>query len=70
QVRVEVQDVGGHPLPGLTLADCGTIIGDDLSRPVCWGDPAALAARVGQPVRLHFEMKDADLFSIQFRPGS
>ena len=70
QVRVEAQDVGGHPLPGLTLADCGTIIGDDLSRPVCWGDPAALAARVGQPVRLHFEMKDADLFSIQFRPGS
>ena len=29
---------------------------------------AAFASLAGQPIRLHFIMKDADLYSMQFQP--
>ena len=65
-IRVEVQSPDGKPVPGHALADCQEIIGDQIERVVSWkgGDLAKLA---GQPVRLRFHMKDADLYSIRFR---
>ena len=66
-VRVEIQDADGRPLPGLALADCHEVYGDDLGRPVAWrGDPD-LGALVGKSVRLRFEVRDADLYSYRFR---
>jgi hypothetical protein len=66
-VRVEVQDADGKPLPGFALADCPEVFGDDLARPVSWAGGGDLAALAGTPVRLRFELKDADLYSLQFR---
>jgi hypothetical protein len=65
RTRVEVQDPGGRPLPGLTLDDCSPITGDQIEQEVSWkaGDLAALA---GKPVRLRFVLEDADLFSMRF----
>lgn len=65
-VKVEVQDADGAPLPGYTLADCEELIGDELERQVAWkgGDLAPLA---GKPLRLHFVLKDADIYALQFR---
>lgn len=67
-VRVEVQDAAQVPLPGFTLADAREQIGDDIQRAVHWQKGSDLSPLAGQPVRLRFVMKDADLYSLQFRP--
>jgi hypothetical protein len=66
-LRVEVQDVDGQPLPGLTLADCDEVYGDSIDRPIRWTEPEALETRAGEPVRLRFVLKDADLYAFRFR---
>ncbi len=65
-IRVEAQDADGRPVPGFALHDMAPWFGDALDAAVAWkngGDISALAAR---PVRLRFEMKDADLFALRF----
>jgi len=66
QMRVELQDSDGKALPGFALEDCEPIYGDHIARLVKWKNAAGLGAHAGQPVRLRFEMSDADLFSIRF----
>lgn len=66
-VRVELQDAEGQPLPGYALAECTEIIGDQIDRVVDWRGNSNVGALVGQPVRLRFVMKDADLYSLRFR---
>jgi hypothetical protein len=65
-VRVELQDVDGHPLPGYTLEENEELYGDELERPVSWNG-TSLAAMAGQPVRLRFVLRDADVYSLRFR---
>ena len=64
-IRVEIQTPDGKPIPGFSLDDCPEIFGDELARTVSWGD-ADLGKLSGQPVRLRFALRDADLFSFQF----
>ncbi|MBN1347397.1 MAG: hypothetical protein JXQ73_32205 [Phycisphaerae bacterium] len=66
-IRVEIQDAAGKPIPGYALADAIEIIGDEIERVVAWKGGADLGKLAGNPVRLRFVMKDADLFSIRFR---
>ena len=66
-VRIEIQTVDGQPIPGFTLAECHEVYGDDLERAVAWKGNGDLGALAGKPVRLRFEIKDADLFSYRFR---
>jgi hypothetical protein len=51
----------------LALADCPEIFGDSVVRNVEWNGEADLSALSGKPVRVLFELHDADLFSFQFR---
>ncbi len=67
-VKVELQDADGNPLPGFALADAREQIGDEIERVVRWNPNADLSKLSGQPVRLRFVMKDADVYSIRFRP--
>ena len=67
--RVEIQDADGKPLPGYALEDCPEIYGDEIERVVAWKGGADLSQLAGQPVRLRFVMKDADLYSLRFRHG-
>ena len=60
-------DASGKPMPGLAASDCPEIIGDQIERVVRWKAGSGLRKLAGEPVRLRFVMKDADLFSIQFR---
>ncbi len=69
-VRFEIQDAGGQPLPGFALADCREQIGNEIERLVTWNSGAKLSDIAGQPVRLRIVLKDADLFSLQFRPAT
>ena len=66
-VRVEVQDAEGHPLDGLALNDCVKLDGNEIEQRVTWKTGATPERYAGQPVRLRFVLKHADLFSLQFK---
>jgi hypothetical protein len=66
-VWVELQDADGKAISGYAREDCDEIIGDEIERVVKWKGNADLSALAGQPVRLRFVMKDADLYSLRFR---
>ena len=68
-LRVELQTFQGEPIPGFTVGDCPEIIGDEIERVVCWKGGPDVSALSGQPVRLRFVMRDADLYSLQFTTG-
>lgn len=66
QIRIELQDASGKSLPGLTLDDCEPIWGDHVARTVKWKSGSDVSAHAGKPVRLRFEISDADLYSLRF----
>ena len=71
-VRIELQTAAGQPIPGFALADSVPFVGDAIEQPLAWRREKAeptrdLASLAGQPVRLRFQLVDADLYSIQFR---
>lgn len=68
-LRVEIQTADGKPVEGYTLADCPEIIGDRIEHTVNWKSGSDLGKLAGQPIRLRFELKDADLYSLQFGEG-
>jgi hypothetical protein len=66
-VRVEIQNANGAPLPGYTLADAHELYGDSLNLAAAWKDrDTDVGTLAGQPVRLRFVVRDADVFSYQF----
>ena len=65
-MRVEVQDTQGKPIPGFMLDDCHLQYGDQLDRIVSWKSGTDVSKLEGKPVRLRFELKDADLYSFRF----
>jgi hypothetical protein len=67
EIRVEIQDPAGKPVPGFTLADAVTFSGDEIAHTVCWKGGGDLAKLTAKPVRLHFALKNADLFAIRFQ---
>lgn len=66
-VWVELQSATGEAIKGFTLDQCDEIIGDEIERVVTWSGSGDVAALAGTPVKLRFKMKDADVYSIQFR---
>lgn len=65
-IRVELQDADGKPISGFSAADCHELIGNEIERAVSWQSGSNLGKLAGQPVRLRFEMKDADLYALRF----
>ena len=65
-VRIEIQGADGTPIPGFALADPPEIFGDALDQVVPWKDNRTLAELSGKPVRLRFEIKDANLYAFRF----
>ncbi|MBI1903275.1 MAG: hypothetical protein HYS13_19410, partial [Planctomycetia bacterium] len=66
-VRVEIQDENGAALAGFSLSDCEELIGNEIERAVRWKAGSDVSSLAGKPVRLRFSLKDADVFSFQFR---
>ncbi len=66
-IRVEIQDENGTPRKGYALGSCPPIYGDSIEEVVAWQGGSDLSALAGKPIRLRFELKDADLYSIRFR---
>lgn len=65
-VRVELQDAAGRPLSGFAGSDAPVLIGDEISRVYGWTGGTDLSRLRGQPVRVRFVLKDADLYSYRF----
>ena len=65
-LRVELQDPAGKPIPGFMLADADELFGDSIDQKAAWKNSTDVGRLAGQDVRLHFVLRDGDLFSIQF----
>jgi hypothetical protein len=67
ELRVELLDAQGRPIPGHTARDCQAMIGDSTHATVHWYGRSDLSA-LPQPLRLRFLLRDAQVFSIRFEP--
>ncbi|MBM3873617.1 MAG: hypothetical protein FJ382_07750 [Verrucomicrobia bacterium] len=73
-IRVEVQDVNGHPLPGFELERSVPLWGDEIEGTVrwerpekAWTDPLKVSGLAEKPIRLRFVLRNADLYSLRFK---
>ena len=66
-IRVEIQDAEGKTIAGYSRKDAQEMIGNYIEHPAAWRGRTDVSALAGKPIRLHFVMKDADLYSIRFR---
>ena len=66
-VRLEILDESGKPIPGFTLQEARELIGDQITRTYEWSNGPNLSALANRTVRLRFHLKDADVYSWQFR---
>ena len=67
-IRVEMQQPDGKPLEGYGTADCTEIVGDRIDHIVQWTTGADLSQLRDHPIRVAFDMVDADLYSLRFEP--
>ena len=66
-LRVEIQDHEGRPVSGYSLDESDEIFGDSIDRVAQWAGGSDLSSLAGRPIRIRIVLKDADLYSIQFR---
>jgi hypothetical protein len=66
-IRVEIQDSDGKPLPGFSLDDAGELIGNEIERAYSWKASDDVSSLAGKPIRLRFVLRDADLFAFRFQ---
>ncbi|MCX7666857.1 MAG: glycoside hydrolase [Gemmataceae bacterium] len=66
-LRVEIQDETGQPIPSFRLEDCVPLVGDSIQQAVRWKDNPDLSRLAGKLVRLRFVLQDGDLYAIQFK---
>ena len=65
-IKIAILDAAGKPIPGFGFQDSVESIGNEIERSARWKNGPDTGKLAGEPVRLHFKMKDADLFAIQF----
>lgn len=64
-IRVGITRPDATPIEGFGLSDMEPLYGDELDRAVEWKEGGDLTTVAGQPVRLHIELRDADLFAVR-----
>jgi hypothetical protein len=67
EIRIEIQDENGKPIPGFTLEESQILIGNEIARTVSWKGNKNVKELASNPVRLRIYMKDADLYSLRFK---
>jgi hypothetical protein len=65
-IKIAVLDANGNPIPGYSFDDNIESIGNEIARAARWKNGPDLGKLAGQPIKLGFKMKDADLYAIQF----
>ncbi len=67
-IKVEIQNIEGKPVSGYSLDDAEELIGNHIEHPASWRSGIDISRFSNKPIRLHFIMKDANLYSLQFKP--
>lgn len=65
-VRIEITDAQGTPIPGFSFSESKPLVGDSVDTIARWKPTSDLTALIGKPIRLRFELLDADVYAIQF----
>ena len=68
ELRAEVLDRDGTPIPGLTRAACEAVRGDGTQQPVRWKGGAELAQVAGRPVKIRFHLRGGKLYAFWVSP--
>lgn len=66
EIRIELLDAEGTPIPGFTRNEAEAVIGNETGRTVRWKGSADVSALAGKSVRMRVYMKDADLYAFKF----
>jgi hypothetical protein len=69
-VQVEIQDETGKPIKGYSAGEMNPFFGDELDAVAGWKQHKDLSGLAGRTVRLHFILKDADLFALRTGDGA
>lgn len=65
EVRVQISDPSGQPLPGYTFDQCAPFRGDSLAWQPRWADHSNVAGLIGKPVRIDVRVYHARLYAIR-----
>jgi hypothetical protein len=66
-ISVGILDLQGNSIEGYELENATELIGNETEKAVSWPGGSDLSDLAGKPVRLRFNMKDADLYSLRFK---
>ena len=71
-LRVQIEDLNGNAIPGYSFEESPVMYGDFVEKRVVWkrpgNDPDKPLARLQDlPLRFHFLLREADLYSMQFK---
>ena len=65
-LRVAVLSHEGKPFDGFDATDCTPISGNKIDLPVSWSHNKTIDRLKSQPLRLRFDLRDAELYSFWF----
>ena len=66
-LRVEILDATGVPVEGFGLEEAEPVTRTVAGQPVSWAGSADLSALAGQPLQLHFHLRNGKFYSFQFQ---
>ena len=67
EIKIEILNGHNQVIEGFSADDCQAIIGNEICKQVKWTERENLNSLNNQAIKLRFMLKDADLYSIQFR---
>ncbi len=65
-IRVQLETPDGKPIEGFSFKDCQEVIGNEIDRKVRFNGSEDVSSLAGKPIRIRFQLKDADLYALQF----
>ncbi len=65
EVRVQLTDPAGTPIPGYTFEECQPFRGDSLAWQPCWRERSGLGELVGKPIRIEIRLYHGRLYAIR-----
>ena len=66
-MRIEVVNSNWQVIEGRSFADCDNISGDSLNHLVAWRGQSDIGCKPDEPVKLRFQLRYAELFSVEFK---
>jgi len=66
-VKVEALGPDGKPLPNRSFDDCDYLSSDHLDKVVTWKGQSDLSHTDGTPITLRFRLRNAELYSVEFK---